>query len=912
MSNAFSLGLVNAAAQKTFDVLGSSIQGAAARADTLTNFPKILGQMGASGEDAGKAMNILKKGVEGLPTTLQDVAKTTQSFMSATGGDAVKAAKLTNALNDAFLASGASGADAARGVQQLTQMFNAGKVDMMSWRTVMETMPASINAVAKSFGKANPQELYTALQEGEISMQQFMDRMIEMDDGLDGFHNKALTASKGIQTSFTNMKNAVTNSIAQMLMDLGAADFMDGFTKGFKKGLADLTKMLKSAGSAIGNFIKKMTGGKTPKWLDNFPEKLGQALPFIAAGTIALSGLAKVGGLLGKIKLPHFGKATKGLSGAAAPVDQLKKSLSALAKMTGLGVAAAGIGVLAMGVSKLASQPIGNIAAATVAIGLLGLAIAGAGLLAQNAIGGLLALGGAALGLTILVNSLAQLASLPWQNVAIAAGIIGLLGLAIVGLGALTMLVLPGVLAFGAAVAMVGVGIGVAAAGIGLMAAGIGAMADGISNLIASLSTFNPAPLLQMTEQLSKLNGLGLIAVGAGLAMVGVGIAGIGAGIALSGGNFAGAMQSLATGLKAITDAKFDGAGTGATLLGFAMGLMALNLAGLTTLITAAGLKQLAPALKAIKESKFDGVGTGATFTAFAPGLAALNAAGMTSAVTGTGLQTIATALKQLKNVGKMDDTIQTIKDLTPALEGLSNAVGNTGTQLGMIVSSLGAMTAGFAGVNAAILSVGISLAVITMGFQMTSAAATNLTMVMAMVGVTAGMAGSFAGASVGSWQALTQAMTETGRRAMNVGRYLTGAGTEAGRSGALAASGARGWYTLANAAESAANRVANAAERIVSSSGRAASAKNRMAANMLMFTQPQLMALNTVNQTANPTAGVIPTQRPVEVNSQQANQTPSQLSANITLAMPWDKKATRYVTPLITKQQEENSTRRR
>ena len=49
------------------------------------------------------------------------------------------------ALNNAFLASGASTADASRGLEQYVQMLAKGEVDLQSWRSLQETMPIGLN-----------------------------------------------------------------------------------------------------------------------------------------------------------------------------------------------------------------------------------------------------------------------------------------------------------------------------------------------------------------------------------------------------------------------------------------------------------------------------------------------------------------------------------------------------------------------------------------------------------------------------------------------------------------------------------------------------------------------------------------------------------------------------------------------
>ena len=234
---ASSLGLV-AIGAKAFDVMSASMGKAIDRFDTLNKFPVVMQALGYSARDTAKSTAILKKGVDGLPTTLQDVTSVAQQLAPLTGS-ASKASKSAIALNNAFLASGASAADSSRGLEQYTQMLSTGKVDMMSWRTLMETMPISLRKVANSFGftgKSAEQDLYKALQSGQITMDQLNDRFIKLNKGQNGFAALAKKNSAGIRTSFTNLGNAVANNMTNMLERIN-----QGFSKA---GLGSIAQQL--------------------------------------------------------------------------------------------------------------------------------------------------------------------------------------------------------------------------------------------------------------------------------------------------------------------------------------------------------------------------------------------------------------------------------------------------------------------------------------------------------------------------------------------------------------------------------------------------------------------------------------------------------------------------------------------
>lgn len=246
------LGVVSAALGVVKDSVGNAVN----RFDTLNAYPKIMKQMGFSTQDTNKSIDVLKKGIDGLPTSLQDITKSSQSFAILTGS-ASSGAKTAIALNDAFIASGASAADASRGVEQYNQMLASGKVDMVGWRSLQETMPASLKKVATAFGftgKAATKDLYGALQSGQITMDQLNKKFIELDGGANGFANTARTASGGIGTSFTNMKNAVTNGLADMLKTIDSslkANGMGGFAKIFDQAKVAIKASFAAINGAI-------------------------------------------------------------------------------------------------------------------------------------------------------------------------------------------------------------------------------------------------------------------------------------------------------------------------------------------------------------------------------------------------------------------------------------------------------------------------------------------------------------------------------------------------------------------------------------------------------------------------------------------------------------------------------------
>lgn len=308
-------GVISAGVQKGMGVITGSIDSAVSRFDTLNQYPKVMQQMGYYSQDAGEAVNVMKDGIDGLPTSLDDITKSAQSF-AILEKNATKGAKVATSLNHAFLASGSSGADAARGVEQYSQMLAAGKVDAQAWRTIQETMPYALTKVANSFGltgKSAEKDLYAKLESGKITMDQLNDRFIELDGGASGFANTAKVASAGIGTSMTNMKLAVTK---------GIADTVKSIDNGLKKaGTGGIAALMDKGKDAISQFFKTFNGAlesglpKITKFLSDMKpviDVLGQIV--IAAGPVGGAMLAASGGVL------LFNKALGGMKGALSAV----------------------------------------------------------------------------------------------------------------------------------------------------------------------------------------------------------------------------------------------------------------------------------------------------------------------------------------------------------------------------------------------------------------------------------------------------------------------------------------------------------------------------------------------------------------------------------------------------------------
>ncbi|OFN02637.1 hypothetical protein HMPREF2626_01625 [Aerococcus sp. HMSC062A02] len=367
MAKAFGIAqLATQGVTMAISAISNSMDSAINRFDTMNQFPKVMSNLGYSTDESKAAIDRLSQGIDGLPTRLDDVTGNAQQMIS-TLGDMDVGVDTTLALNDAFLASGASSEDASRGLQQYTQMLSTGKVDLESWRTLMETMPTALQQVAEAFGftgKTAKNDLFNALQDGTITMEEMNQKFIELDTSAGGFRDQALDASQGIQTSFENMKNATAKGIASVieaidtgLQDAGLGSIADNFDK--VKGVisdtfATIAQHVPTVISAIQSVIEK---------LRSIWDALGPLQPLIKIVIGAFLGTRVVTGVLGSVTNGINGvtkglEAVGGLKGAFKAITGVPQLASQVGSLKG---AFGGLKAAMPGVSGAISTAVGSI-----------------------------------------------------------------------------------------------------------------------------------------------------------------------------------------------------------------------------------------------------------------------------------------------------------------------------------------------------------------------------------------------------------------------------------------------------------------------------------------------------------------------------------------------------------------------
>ena len=269
LTNAITLGNVAAdVIGKAFGELARNMDNAISRFDTLKNFPKVMQTLGANAEDSKEALNTLSDNIDGLPTSLDEAALGVQRFQAKTK-DVKKSTDYFTAINDAILAGGANSTTASAALEQFIQMYSKGKVSGQEWLSVMTAMPGQMQQIAESFGYTSTAvggDFYTALQDGTISMDQFMDKLVELDqvggENITSFRDQAYTATGGIGTALTNVKNRISKGLAEII---GALDDALADYGGIAGVINKFSTKIKDVLVSVADYLKKVDFNKVGK-----------------------------------------------------------------------------------------------------------------------------------------------------------------------------------------------------------------------------------------------------------------------------------------------------------------------------------------------------------------------------------------------------------------------------------------------------------------------------------------------------------------------------------------------------------------------------------------------------------------------------------------------------------------------
>ena len=271
-------GIAQSVFSKVAGVISSAFSSGIERASVLSNYTNIMSNLNIAQEDAQASINKMADKLTGLPTALDDAALAVQRFTSK-NSDVAKSTDMFLALNNALIAGGASSVVQAQALEQISQAYAKGKPDLVEWRSIMQSMPAQAQQIAKSFDM-DAQSLGEALRRGEISMDSFMERIMEMNqvgaEGFAGFEEQAKKSVDTLQNRITVLHQSVTKTIAAALNGEDITPFLDQLVERFNAVAPQL----------LTAFVKAFVGIVTqiPKIIPPLLQAIVDLLPTIMEG----------------------------------------------------------------------------------------------------------------------------------------------------------------------------------------------------------------------------------------------------------------------------------------------------------------------------------------------------------------------------------------------------------------------------------------------------------------------------------------------------------------------------------------------------------------------------------------------------------------------------------------------------
>lgn len=276
--------MISKGLSKVSSVISNSMNSAINRIDTINNFPRVMQAMGHSAEESTSSVNKISDALDGLPSTLDGVVSDVQKLAATMGNldkGMVNATSVGLSLNDMFLAGGKGTEAASAAMEQYNQMLANGKVDMQSWRSMVNAAPGQMDQLSKSIlgASANQADLYKAMQAGKVSFDQFNEAIVRLDkeggEGFESFYNQAVAATDGIETQLQNIGASLNKIIAGALQ--GNLDDVSKYTQ----------QLAERIGKVAPTLIKGFTGA-FGALVQAIPQIFTEILPALIEGIQSL------------------------------------------------------------------------------------------------------------------------------------------------------------------------------------------------------------------------------------------------------------------------------------------------------------------------------------------------------------------------------------------------------------------------------------------------------------------------------------------------------------------------------------------------------------------------------------------------------------------------------------------------
>ena len=176
------IGAFSSLATKAMDAVSAHVGSAVARFDTMNAFPAVMETLGYSAKDSEAAIGKMSDRLGNLPTTLDSMTGAVQRIVPSIK-DVGRSTDVMLAFNDALVAGKGPVEIQSAAIEQFSQAVSRGKFELEEWRSVQTAMPGQLDQVAKSMlgAGAGAGDLYEALKDGAVSMEDFLDTLVRLD-----------------------------------------------------------------------------------------------------------------------------------------------------------------------------------------------------------------------------------------------------------------------------------------------------------------------------------------------------------------------------------------------------------------------------------------------------------------------------------------------------------------------------------------------------------------------------------------------------------------------------------------------------------------------------------------------------------------------------------------------------------
>ena len=300
------------------NMVESSFSGAINRMDTIANSYRTFEAMNFDSSVVESSITDLEDRILGLPTTLND-AISQVTMLSAITNDLPKSVRIFDAFNNAILAFGGNQEKANRAITQFSQAMGTGKVDARTYLSLTDAgMSPALAKVAEMLGYSseNMGEFKSALGEGEVSIEEFTDALILLNEnGYDTM--RALNslakenAIKSIGSSMVVMQTQIQKGWQSIIQEV--SDTLEALGYGtIAQNIAKFGNFIRDGMTGISDFINQNRG------------TIGEFLDWL---------IDKFNALKEELSKFDFGSFVEGVKSFSGVFDALKDGLSTLYDM---------------------------------------------------------------------------------------------------------------------------------------------------------------------------------------------------------------------------------------------------------------------------------------------------------------------------------------------------------------------------------------------------------------------------------------------------------------------------------------------------------------------------------------------------------------------------------------------------